>query len=300
LQHELGVVRKATDLHAWAERYVREMSPSRAGDAQVVSTHEALSALAGTPEAWYWDQLMFSGVDLRDLLPSIHVPTLVLSRPDAAGWSEPRSARVVAERIPNARLVELPGDDALPWIGESEPVLAEIREFVTGSRETPPADRRLATVLFTDVVGSTEKMASVGDRAWHELLAAHHERIRAELSVHRGREIDTAGDGFFATFEGPAHAVACAQSIIESVQALGMEVRVGIHTGEIDLTGASPGGIAVHIGARIAAIAGPSEALVSQTVKDLVTGSGLMFEDAGEHELKGVPDRWRLYRVVDG
>jgi class 3 adenylate cyclase len=238
-----------------------------------------------------------SEVDLIDLLPSIRVPTLVLHRTDDP--VEPiESGRLLAERIPEATLVELPGDDALPWGGEADAVVDEIEGFLTGDRGARPTDRRLATVLFTDIVGSTGTAARLGDADWRKLLDAHHERVRAELQRHRGVEIDTAGDGFFATFDGPARAVECARSIAEAVGSLGIEIRAGVHTGEIEVARDEVRGISVHIGARVMALAGPSEVLVSSTVRDLVAGSGLRFEDAGEHELKGVPDRWRLYRVV--
>jgi class 3 adenylate cyclase len=230
-------------------------------------------------------------------LPSIRTPTLVLSRPGAT-FAASESARFLAERIGGAKLVELPGNEALPWIGPPEPVLDEIQGFLTGTRTPPEPDRKLATVLVTDIVGSTERAAEIGDARWRELLAAHHGRVRAELTRFRGREVDTAGDGFLATFDGPARAVECAFAIRASLGEIGLQVRAGAHVGEIELVHDEVRGIAVHIGSRVGALARPSEVLVSQTVKDLVAGSGLVFEDAGEHELKGIPDRWRLYRVV--
>jgi class 3 adenylate cyclase len=235
--------------------------------------------------------------DVRHVLPSIHVPTLVLHR-TGDRTSDVDGGRYIASQIEGARFIELAGDDAPPFAGDSDAALDEIEEFLTGVRHGPEPDRVLATVLFTDIVASTERAAKLGDRKWRELLDAHHVRIRTELSRFRGREIDTAGDGFLATFDGPARAVRCAQAIGSSVRDLGLEVRAGVHTGEIELANGDIRGIAVHIGARVAAIAGPNEVFVSSTVKDLVAGSGLAFEDVGEHELKGVPDRWHLYRVV--
>ena len=205
----------------------------------------------------------------------------------------------LASLLPHAEVRLFDGvSDLLPLIDEQPAVLDAIRAFI--GVETPPRDldRVLATVLFTDIVDSTKKAAEIGDGKWKQLLAAHDERTRAELTRHRGREVDTTGDGFFATFDGPARAVRCAQAIQASVRGLGIEVRAGLHVGEVELSGDEVQGLAVHVGARVAALAGPSEVLVSQTVKDLTAGSGLEFEDAGDHELKGVPDRWRLYRVV--
>ena len=193
----------------------------------------------------------------------------------------------------------LPGDEHIHYDGDSERVIVEIEAFASAIREEESAfDRSLATVLFTDIVGSTERASSMGDRAYRELLERHHATVRAMLARYRGREISTAGDGFLATFDGPARAIRCASAIVDAVQTLGLEIRAGLHTGEVELLGDDIRGIAVHIGARVGALAGPNEVLVSQTVKDLVAGSGLVFEDAGEHELKGVPDRWHLYRVV--
>ena len=207
--------------------------------------------------------------------------------------------RYLAEHIPGANFVELAGRDHLPWEGDSEALVTETERFLRSVRdEEAELDRVLATVLFTDIVGSTERAAELGDLRWNELLAAHHELVRGQLARYRGREVNTAGDGFLATFDGPARAVRCAQAIADAVQPLGLEIRAGCHTGEIEIKGEDVTGIAVHIGARVSALAGPSEVLVSSTVKDLVAGSGLVFEDRGEHELKGVPDRWHLYRVA--
>ena len=241
--------------------------------------------------------------DIRPILPSIHVPVLVLLRPHARGgdpaWVEP--ARFLAQRIPGARLEELPGHDASLWVGDQALVHRAI-DFFLGEvrREASELERVLATVLLTDVVGSTEKAAELGNRGWRELVERHHAAVRALLERYRGTEVDTAGDGFFATFDGPARAIRCARAIVEEVRPLGIEVRAGLHTGECETIDGKVGGMAVNIGARVGAAAEPSEVLVSQTVKDLVVGSGLVFEDRGEHELKGVQDSWRLYRVVGG
>lgn len=236
-------------------------------------------------------------MDLQDLLPTIRVPTLVLHR-TLDPIQSVESGRLLAGRIPDAKLVELPGVDSLSWIGEAEAVLEQIELFLTGERRIPEPDRVLATILFTDIVDSTATAAEVGDRRWREVLEQHDRIVRAELGRARGREVKTMGDGFLATFDGPARAIGCAMAIAKAVRALGVEIRAGLHTGEIEILGDDVGGIGVSIGARVGAMAGPSEVLVSHTVKDLVAGSGFVFEAAGEYELKGVPDRWRLYRVV--
>ena len=199
--------------------------------------------------------------------------------------------------IPGAKVVELAGSDYFPYLGDQDAILDEIEEFLTGVRPHPAFDRVLATVLFTDIVGSTERAAELGDRRWKELLDQHNAVIRNELGRFRGRELSTAGDSFMATFDGPARAVACAASIRDQVRPLGLEIRAGLHTGELEIDGSEIRGIAVHTGARVAAKAGPGEVLTSSTVKDLVAGSGLEFADRGTHELKGVPGEWRLYAV---
>jgi class 3 adenylate cyclase len=239
---------------------------------------------------------MNSDIDIRDILPTVRVPSLILHR--AHEHVIPvEGARFMAERIPGAKLVELPGADHHPWLGDSDAIVDEIEEFLTGVRPAVESDRVLSTVLFTDLVGSTERAAALGDRRWREVLSAHHVAVRRELARFRGREIHTAGDGFLATFDGPARAVRCAIAICQAVQALGLELRAGAHTGEIELMGDDVGGIAVHIGARVAAQARPGEVLVSSTVKDLVAGSGLGFEDRGPHTLKGIPGERRLFSV---
>ena len=240
--------------------------------------------------------LMNSQIDVRGVLSSLRVPTLVLHR---RGDHDSRldEGSYIAEHIPGARFVELEGEDHVPSI-DSDQILDEVEEFLTGARRGPEPDRVLATVLFTDIVGSTERASELGDRRWRELLERHQAVVRRELERFWGREIDTAGDGFLATFDGPARAVRCARAIGNGVRGLGIEVRAGLHTGECEVLGDKVAGVAVHTGARVAGAAGPGEVLVSNTVRDLVAGSGIQFEDRGEHELKGVGS-WRLYSVVD-
>ncbi|HKX48249.1 MAG TPA: adenylate/guanylate cyclase domain-containing protein [Gaiellaceae bacterium] len=251
---------------------------------------------AATPAAWIAFARMAFEIDVRHVAPAINVPTLVLH---AVGdrICHVENGRFLAREIPNARYVELPDSDHVSWF-EPELRLAEIREFLTGRRETSVVDRLLATVLFTDLVGSTERAAQLGDRRWRDLLEQHHATVRRELGRFDGREVDTAGDGFFATFDGPARAIRCARSIVESVRPLGLEVRAGLHTGEVELADAKVAGIAVNIGARVAAQAHAGEVLVSGTVKDLVAGSGLEFEDRGVATLKGIPGEWRLFALA--
>jgi pimeloyl-ACP methyl ester carboxylesterase len=237
-------------------------------------------------------------IDVRPALETIGVPTLVVHR--TGDRSLPvEGARYLAERIRGARLVELPGIDHLPFVGDQDAILDEIEEFLTGVRRGADVDRVLATVLFTDIVGSTEWAVRLGDREWRDLLDSHHLLVRRALESWRGLEVDTAGDGFLATFDGPARAIRCACAIRDAVRGLGLEIRAGLHTGECEVHGETVAGIAVHIGARVAALAGHGEVLVSSTVRDLVAGSGIEFDERGEHELKGVPGRWRLYSVVD-
>jgi pimeloyl-ACP methyl ester carboxylesterase len=240
---------------------------------------------------------MNSQIDVRHVLPTIRVPTLVLQRVDDRDVNV-EEGRWIARQIPGAKYVELPGDEHLIWAGDVDAVVDEVEEFLTGRRPGRESDRILATVLFTDIVGSTERATEVGDRRWRQLLERHHLLVRSQLNRFQGREVDTAGDGFFAAFDGPARAIRCARAIGEAVRELGLEIRAGLHTGECELVGEKISGVAVHTGARVAAHAEPGEVLVSSTVKDLVAGSGIEFEDRGEHELKGV-GAWRLYSVVD-
>ncbi len=234
--------------------------------------------------------------DFRAILPSVRVPTLVMNRASDS-ISPPAAGREVAELIPGARFVELPGGDVWPFTDEVDAWVEEIEEFLTGERHAESSDRVLATLLFTDIVGSTERAARLDDRRWRELLDQHHALTRRELVRWNGVEIKTTGDGFLASFDGPARAVRCAAAITEAVRPLDIELRSGVHTGECDRHGKDLSGIAVHIGARIGALASPSEVLVSSTVKDLVVGSGLRFRDRGSHTLKGVPDPWHLYAL---
>ncbi len=250
-----------------------------------------------TPHEVAEDLRAIAGVDIRDVLPTVRVPTLILHRRDDP-MADIRASQYMADRIPGARFVELPGEDDLPFFGDQDAVLDELEEFFTGVRPRARSNRVLATVVFTDIVGSTERAAGLGDGRWKDLLEAHRSIVRREFARFQGREIGTRGDGFLAVFDGPARAVRCALAAAEAVHAIGLEIRAGVHTGEVETLGVEVEGIAVHIGARVAALAGEREVLVSSTVKDLVAGSGLSFEDAGEHDLKGVPDRWHLYRVV--
>jgi class 3 adenylate cyclase len=234
-------------------------------------------------------------IDVRHVLPAITTPTLILHRVgDQVCHVE--NARFAAREIRGARYVELPGDDHVPWAGGDD-MLEEIQEFLTGVREPTEPDRILTTVLFTDIVGSTESAARLGDRIWRDLVERHHQAVRHELGRFRGREIDTAGDGFLASFDGPARAIRCARAIVDSVETLKLQVRAGLHTGECEVAGDKLVGIAVHIGARVASEAAAGEVLVSSTVRDLVAGAGIAFDERGRHTLKGVPGEWSLYAV---
>ena len=233
---------------------------------------------------------------MRKVLPSIRVPTLVAHRRDDS-FINFRHSLYFAEHIPGARLLELEGSDSLFSIGDTDAFLGEVEEFLTGTRHEREPDRMLATVLFTDICKSTERAAELGDARWRELLERHDKLVRRALDRHRGREIKRTGDGFLATFDGPARAIRCAGSIAEGVHQLGIEVRSGLHTGECEVMNGDVGGLAVHIGARVMGAAGPGEVLVSSTVKDLVVGSGIDFVDRGSRELKGVPGEWRLFAV---
>jgi class 3 adenylate cyclase len=270
------------------------IAPSVAGDRPLRSWFARLERLSASPGQL---RLLFDiagETDVRDVLPSIAAPTLVLHRRDDPAI-DVRHSRYAAAHIPGARYVELEGRDNLMIVGDSERILVELERFLTGTHTPPEPDRVLATVMFTDIVGSTETAARLGDRAWRELLARHDDVSRAQLAHYRGRAVKSLGDGFLATFDGPARAIRCALELRDAVRELGVELRAGLHTGECEAIGEDVGGLAVHIGARVGALAAPREVLVSNTVKDLVVGSGIDFADRGEHALKGVPGTWRLW-----
>ena len=272
-------------------------APGHESDERLVAWLASYMRKGASPAAAMALERMNRQINATHALGSIHVPTLMIAKEGDLDFPV-ELVRETASGITGARLVELPGKVHFPWVDTPDVVVDEIERFVVALGVVEAEfDRALATVLFTDVVGSTEKAAELGDRDWKELVEEHHRRVRGQLARYRGVEIDTAGDGFFATFDGPARAVRCATSIVAAVSPLGIDVRAGVHTGEVETIDGKVGGLAVVIGARVGASAGPSEVLVSQTVKDLVAGSGLVFEDAGEHDLKGLPDRWRLYRA---
>jgi class 3 adenylate cyclase len=291
-------------LHTWgdpeasAERFALGSPSATEEERRGFSRVMRVSVSPGSAAAYLRMNL---DVDITGVLPLIRVPTLVMYRAEIEVL-DVRTGRYLAEHIPGARLVELPGRDFAPQLGDPERFFAELESFlqevVKGEAWEAEPDRVLATVLFTDIVDSTARAAELGDRAWRQLLQQHHETVRSQLSRFRGKEMDTAGDGFFATFDGPARAIRCAFAIQDTVRELDLEVRAGLHTGECELVDGKAGGIAVHIGARVASLAEPGEVLVSGTVKDLVSGSGIEFEDRGEHKLKGISDAWRLFAVI--
>jgi pimeloyl-ACP methyl ester carboxylesterase len=269
-------------------------APSLAGDQELRRFLGRLERSSASPGAAQTLLRMNHAIDVRQVLPTIGVPTLVLHR--TGDVINVEHGRYMARHIRGANYVEFPGMDHLPWVGDSNSILGEIETFLTGQRRDieSESDRVLATILFTDIVEATNRLVELGDRGWKELLTQHHSLVRDQLARHRGREIDTAGDGFLVAFDGPARAVRCGRAIVDSVKKLGIHVRAGVHTGECEMIGEKLGGIAVHIGARIGALAAPDEVLVSRTVSDLVAGSGLRFEERGTHSLKGVPGSWQL------
>ena len=287
-------------IEQWGQGAIpRALAPSRAGDpefAEWAGRMERYSASPGTIRKMFD---VIAATDVRHVLPALSVPTLVMHRRDDSFLMVEHS-RYLAEHIPGARYVELEGRDSLFSEGDSEAILGEIEEELTGSRHAPEPDRVLATVMFTDIVDSTRHAAGMGDARWRELLARQERLTRAEVERHRGRTIKSTGDGVLATFNGPARAIRAAQAIRDGSSALGLEVRAGLHTGECELVGDDVAGLAVHIGARVMGLAGAGEVLTSSTVKDLVAGSGIDFGERGEHELRDVPGRWRLFSVAGG
>jgi class 3 adenylate cyclase len=271
-------------------------APSRAREPALMEWFGRLERSSASPAAAVAFMRMGSEIDVRHVAPSIHVPTLVMhkQRDPVVRFEQ---GRWLAETIPDARFVELAGQDHAPWFDTADEVIGEVREFLTGFREPPESEQRLATVLFTDIVGSTDRARELGDRRWRDLLEQHHATVRDILARYRGREIDTAGDGFLASFDGPARGIRCAIAVLEALERLGIPARSGLHTGECEVVGDKLAGIAVHTGARVAALAEPGEVLVSQTVRDLVAGSGIEFVDRGLHELKGLAEPRTLFAV---
>jgi class 3 adenylate cyclase len=282
-------------LEGWGDGVLLDIfAPSYAEDESIREVWGAFQRLGASPSMGLATLEALLEIDVRDILPSIHVPTLVLHRSGDRAISV-EGSRLMADQIPNAKYVELEGEDHLWFLGDVDAIFDELQEFLTGARRDVTVDRMLATVLFTDIVDSTRRVAELGDRRWRELLREHDALVRRELERFRGREVKTVGDGFLATFDGPARAVTGAAAIRDAVQPLGIEVRAGLHTGECELVGEDITGVAVNIAARISALADPNEVLVSRTVTDLVYGSGIEFVDRGQAELKGIPETWQLF-----
>ena len=278
---------------------ISTFAPSKSNDEQFRRWWSRFERLGASPSAAVALMRMNNEIDIRHVLPAIRVPTLVLHR-DGDQRVDVEAGRFLGQTIPGAKYVELPGADHVPWVGDVDRLVDEIEEFLTGSRSQVEPDRVLATVMFTDIVDSTKKASDLGDRQWRALLDKHDLILRQEITRHRGREVKSLGDGLLATFDGPARAVRCATSICAAVRALGLEVRTGVHTGEIEVVGNDIAGIAVHVAARVAALAQGGQVLVSSTVRDLVAGSGLSFRNEGPHELKGLSEPLRLFSVVAG
>ena len=272
------------------------LAPSRAEDSRFLSWYRRWERLSSTPSAAAATLRWAMEFDLGSILPSIQARTLIVHRTGNT-LVDMQAVRAATNLIPDVRYTELPGCDDLPYVGDTDAVLDAIQEFLTGAQGTPDFDRSLATVLFTDIVGSTQQANRLGDRRWRYLLDEHHARIRRLLDRYRGVEVDTAGDGFFVTFDGPARAIRCACAVRDAVREIGIEIRAGLHTGEVEHRGNAATGLAVHVGARVAALAQASEVLVTSTVQMLVLGSGIGFADRGRHRLKGVPDQWQLFAV---
>ena len=273
-------------------------APELVGDERFEQWLTRYQRIAASPGMALAVQGMIFDLDVRAILPAIHVPTLVLHRAGGQHVS-PAMGRYIADHVPGALYRELPGAGQAYWAGDPLEIVAEVQEFFTGVREIAAADRVLATVLFTDIVSSTERAVELGDGPWRALLEEHDRAVRREVERHRGRVIDTAGDGFLVTFDGPARAIRCALAIHQALVSLAIQIRAGLHTGEVEVRGDDIAGIAVHTGARVAAHADPGETLVSRTVVDLVAGSGINFADRGIHTLKGIPGEWALFAVAD-
>jgi class 3 adenylate cyclase len=272
-------------------------SPSMVGDERYKRWWARYQRMSASPSVSASVARLILDMDVREILQTIRVPTLVIQR-DKVPMVPVEHGRYLGDNIPNAKYVELKGEDYFLFQGDMNGVIDEIEEFLTGMRRGPEIDRLLSTVMFTDIVGSTDRASELGDRRWRELLDTHDNIVRKQLDDFRGRLIKSTGDGLLATFDGPARAVRCSMGVRDSLQSVGIDIRTGLHTGEIEVRGDDVGGIAVHIGARVMHEAGSREILVSSTVKDLVTGSGITFEDRGTHQLKGVPDEWRLYAAL--
>jgi class 3 adenylate cyclase len=289
---------KAAIVRTWGSGKIqRLMNPDMPWNEEIRTTWARHDRLAASPRTVALMVPLVSEVDVRAVLPTVRVPTLLVQHSDDR-FIPPAKGKYIAEHIPDAKYVELPGRNVYHFVEPWRSSFQEIAEFLTGHQADVADDRVLATVLFTDIVDSTRHAAEMGDRDWHALLDAHDAIVRVQLNRFRGREVNTAGDGFLAMFDGPQRAIRCAMAIRDAVQALGIEVRAGLHTGECEVRGDDIGGIGVHIGARVSALAGPNDVLVSTTLRDLVIGSGLEFEDRGAHELKGVPGEWRLFAVA--
>jgi class 3 adenylate cyclase len=281
----------------WGDGSLIEVSsPSQADNPEARAFYGRLERATASPGMLAALSQMFIDLDVRDVVPSVQAPALILHR-TRDRLVNVRHGRWLAEHLPNARIVEFEGDDHTFWYQGGEEWLGEVQEFLTGARAAPAADRVLATVLFTDIADSTRTAAELGDQRWREVLGRHQRAVREALGRFKGREVKSTGDGFLATFDGPARAIHCASAILHAAEASGIGVRAGLHTGECEVMGDDIGGIAVHIAARVSACAEPREVLVSRTVKDLVAGSGIEFADRGTHVLKGIPDSWQLYAV---
>ncbi|MBX7432003.1 adenylate/guanylate cyclase domain-containing protein [Mycobacterium sp. Y57] len=291
---------QAAWVHMWGSGKVQHLSnPDMPWNEEIRATWARMERLAASPRTLALAIPLVTEVDVRAVLPTVRVPTLVVQHSDDV-IIPPAKGKYIADHIPDAKYVELPGRNWYHFVEPWRPSFEAIHEFLTGQQADVADDRVLATVLFTDIMGSTHRAAEIGDRDWHALLDAHDAVVRSQLARFRGREVNTSGDGFLAMFDGPQRAIRCAMAIRDAVKALGIEVRAGLHTGECEVRGDDIGGIAVHIGARVSALAGPNDVLVSSTLRDLVIGSGLEFQERGAHELKGVPGEWRLFAVASG